>query len=356
VTVTEPSLNDRDAVTETQPATQTSPATKVSGAQRISWMDTARGLAIVMVFLRHAVHIPLDHGLHSPWLITKLSAILNPFRMPLLVFLSGSLVKRALRKPASVYLYGKWQSIIYPYLVWTAVRNLAQPGKRSLFDLQTWLNSGYLWFLVFISTYFAIALLARRVTPAFMVGAFALLELALGGTTLESWASLGVYFFAGHAAQVYNGSIPTLKPKSALLTCVATDSLVSVLRANDILSEALTKHIPTAVFVMCKILVLMTLIELFDKHWRPERLRYIGRTSLVFYVTHFPVMVATTVVQHKLFPSYEAFYWLPNLAIALVVSALASWAQENYVLATMFYKAPELSRLVVHNRRTPESA
>ena len=59
---------------------------------RIGWMDTLRGMAIILVIFDHALyHATLNSDSVPEWIAT-LSLIFNPLRMPLMVFLSGMLL------------------------------------------------------------------------------------------------------------------------------------------------------------------------------------------------------------------------------------------------------------------------
>ena len=78
------------------------PVNKPSAA-RMQWMDLLRGLAVLLVVVLHAA----SHGGAEVEGWTLVNRHLTPFRMPLLMFLSGMLLHRSLAKPLPVYLWGK---------------------------------------------------------------------------------------------------------------------------------------------------------------------------------------------------------------------------------------------------------
>ena len=71
--------------------------------ERLRWMDQARGVAILLVVMHHSMTWVADFGLTVPPALIAFDDIVSPFRMPLLMFLSGILVPRALSKPTRAY-------------------------------------------------------------------------------------------------------------------------------------------------------------------------------------------------------------------------------------------------------------
>lgn len=87
--------------------------------ERMSWIDVLRGLAVLAVVLHHAA-LQVTHGRDTNlgWISTLDDAV-TPFRMPILMFLSGLLLPLSLAKPWVVYLRGKLRKIAWPYLLWS---------------------------------------------------------------------------------------------------------------------------------------------------------------------------------------------------------------------------------------------
>ena len=69
---------------------------------RLGWMDFARGLCILLVILMHATGTVEAAGLEPPAGLTLFNQALEPFRMPLLMFLSGMLLSKSLDKPPAI--------------------------------------------------------------------------------------------------------------------------------------------------------------------------------------------------------------------------------------------------------------
>src|SRR5690606_3028309 len=60
--------------------------------RRITWMDVLRGLAILLVILHHTTQIVAYRVDEVPEFFAFISAFFAPYRMPMLMFLSGLLV------------------------------------------------------------------------------------------------------------------------------------------------------------------------------------------------------------------------------------------------------------------------
>lgn len=130
---------------------------------RLLWMDRLRGAAIVAVIVLHAeLGARAGSGRDLP-LVPAVNELLSPYRMPMLVALSGVLLTPALAKPWRAYLRGKVRHLLWPYLVWvaldTAYAALRAGGlgwdyvARLAYDPQT-----YLWFLAYLFVFYLVGL------------------------------------------------------------------------------------------------------------------------------------------------------------------------------------------------------
>ena len=158
-----------------EPATAPAPRACPPPSARMEWMDLLRGLAIVLVILFHAIGIPWwYHGIDVPEWMYVVASSFGPFRMPMLVMLSGMLLGRALAKPPARYLSGKARTLLWPFAVWAVleiftVSWLTNDVSSSIVSPMDWLEGGtHLWFLLFLAAYYLIALVARPVPAWFM--------------------------------------------------------------------------------------------------------------------------------------------------------------------------------------------
>jgi fucose 4-O-acetylase-like acetyltransferase len=93
-----------------------------SHGPRIGWVDTAKGLGIILVVLGHVLR-----GLVASNILTLtptaafIDAWIYAFHMPLFFFLSGLFLARSAAKPAADFIWDKIGSVAYPYLVWSTI-------------------------------------------------------------------------------------------------------------------------------------------------------------------------------------------------------------------------------------------
>lgn len=205
---------------------------------RHQWMDGLRGLAVVAVVLFHA---ELAGG-PLPWL-SELNLALEPYRMPLLMVLSGLLLERSLAKGARRHVDGKVRLILWPYLVWATldmvnvVAHRLAAGEPVESIPVGWLvhnPSSYLWFLSYL---FCFHLLATPLpdwarTPLGPV----LLVLASGVPethTLHRFVDLAGWFLVGDGlARVVGPRVPqavvhlAARPRWGVLAAIGRQSIV----------------------------------------------------------------------------------------------------------------------------------
>jgi fucose 4-O-acetylase-like acetyltransferase len=88
---------------------------------RLSWIDYARGIAIILVTYRHvfegskAAGIPAEN---YPFL-EYLNIFLYSFRMPLFFIISGIFISSSFKKKGLArYIEGRARMLLYPYFVW----------------------------------------------------------------------------------------------------------------------------------------------------------------------------------------------------------------------------------------------
>ncbi|TCJ28919.1 acyltransferase family protein [Nocardioides jejuensis] len=221
---------------------------------RMDWMDTLRGGAVVAVVVLHA---QLTTTLVTGAALAPLVWVndqLEQVRMPLLMLLSGVLLSRSLAKGLGRHLSGKVRAILWPYAVWMTIDlthvllDAAAAGRPVPWHLvgQAFHDpQGYLWFLAWL---FAFHLMAGAIpAPArtiAMPAGFVVAHVVSGlGPDAERFVWLFPYFLLG-----------------------------------DVLARTLPGRVPAVV------------ARAADRVQVPA-LAAIGRSSLVYYVCHMPVLV-----------------------------------------------------------------
>ncbi|MFJ9388665.1 acyltransferase family protein [Nocardioides sp. NPDC101246] len=301
---------------------------------REGWIDSARGLAIILVVLFHAV-INLDLvGLAGPW--SRLAYPLDTFRMPLFFFLAGLLAPSLLARPLREVLRTRCLNLIYLYVLWClllgAFRALLPHSPPDAFASIARIlvePNVYLWFLYTLCLFTLVGWLTRRL-PAWLVVGTALLCSAVFAAGLVStddvpWDKTFRYWFffvlASRTAPTVRSLVPRMRPVHVVgavvayvLTLgfflyVADDRIVFVRPMLGLLAVAagcglgvLIARIPTLGFV-----------------------RHLGTRTLPIYVVHaFPITAATALLTGRdiAWPPGAGLVAVPLLTLVAILLAL----------------------------------
>lgn len=299
----------------------TAPAAGPSGsaqASRMEWMDLLRGAAILLVLLWHAPAVPALYGFDMPpWLSAANDALL-PFRMPALMFLSGLLLPRSLAKPLPTYLWGKARLLVWPYLIWAGLHMALVGPTAPVWHPNAWMATGYLWFLAFVIYYYLVALPLRRV-PSWLV---ALLMFAasvpVDGLVSERLLYFGGFFFAGAWIARHSTALErVLRQRAALVGAAVVAGAVALVSAtSDVAYDA-----RFALGSFAGILAAISVARRFEGVPWAGWLRGIGRNSLVYYVSHYPVMLGVVALSRLADVEHAGVIAFLGLAAAVAVGA-----------------------------------
>ena len=92
-------------------------------ASRIGWLDSARGLGIILVVIGHALGGLIDSPLGADQdVFRRLFFSIYTFHMPLFFLLSGVLVTKRMKKGHVAFLRALLPSIVWPYFLWSVLQ------------------------------------------------------------------------------------------------------------------------------------------------------------------------------------------------------------------------------------------
>lgn len=259
---------------------------------RITWMDAVRGTAILLLLIWHAAAVPAFFGLEMPEAVRTANAFFLPFRMPTLMLLSGILLTKSLRKPLPAYYAGKFAMIVWPYVLWVVI------AKATFLDIdgmpwwhwRAWYATSYLWFLFFIAVYYLVAPAFARLPAWLPVAAAAVIGLLLPqGGMEQQMAYFAIFFFAGNWLGRHPAMWELITERRAVL--FAAVPAVAFGLASCIWTEQLQYSVWGAPASVAGTVLLIAIFARLSRTGSGlPALRFLGRSSLVYYVSHFPVM------------------------------------------------------------------
>lgn len=254
---------------------------------RETWMDALRGIAIILVVILHAGIALSFFADGYPVPIRVFNKVFEPYRMPTLIFLSGMLLDKSLRKPAAEYLSGKARTVAWPYAVWTVIA-LALSNDLTLYALGRAVYNPvetHLWYLWFLIIFYLAARLLRRIPPEVLAAATLVLAVFMPAdfrldkmTFLFSFFMLGAFFSQRRALFERWIQTPQVLIVSGLLAALASGLNVA---GVTVLYEPLL-----AVCVVAALALALRAVPLIPTGRIRGALEYLGLNSIVLYIVH----------------------------------------------------------------------
>lgn len=257
-------------------------------------MDFVRGVCILLVIFGHASYVTRNianltysHG------FVFINSFMDPFRIPLLMFLSGMLLQNSLAKNSRQYIWGKFCLIFWPFLFWSILTYAAENRLTLEYLIKTPFSApSVLWYLWFLCAFYIVSLALDRysipLVPIVIVCIFSsgFLPSLL---RMDRFAALLAFFLAGHivSRQKITHSI-TLPVAIVGLGAGIVGGIISV-HGYPIKYNPLFLWAPAG-------LITFTLwaSSLFKSTIFSSPFEWIGRNAIVFYAAHFPVLVVSS--------------------------------------------------------------
>lgn len=320
----------------------TSTSTGTTGrATRLTWVDSVRGTAILLVIVLHASLTLGTYTEYSPRSVELFNSALAPFRMPTLMFLTGLFVSRSLAKGTRTYFSGKLRNIAWPYLVWAFI-TLVEAGDLTVeFALRAVYNprETHLWYLWFLVIFYAAAWVLRRVPPV-VPAAVALVasQWLPEDYRLEKGFFLFAFFMLGIAFDKHRRRLePTLASGPVLIVSAAAALITGALSVDGwkVLYEPLS--VPG---VLGLIVLAMWAVPRVSAGATRSALEYLGRNSIAFYVSHLLVVVAGARMLSGAGVTDPWIVFPTIVALALLVGILLTEAARRSRVASLLVAWP----------------
>lgn len=277
---------------------------------RESWVDVAKGGAIVLVVLYHAAFFLEDVGLAGPW--EDAGGALTTFRMPLFFFTAGVFAAKALGLSLREMVSRRVLRLVWLYVLWSVVWTVAlqvlphlthQPTWGELALVLVWPHaSTSTWFIYTLALYFLLAWAIRRLPVWAQLTLATALSLAFGTGVLDTgnmtWNKMTEYFVFFLAAALLGPRFRELatrvRPRHAVVAAaayLAVSVVVFLVDAMGVPGVRLGVSWLAVVFGATLAVVLSR---------RPEMgwLEFLGRRTLPIYVLHFyPILVLCALLE-----------------------------------------------------------
>lgn len=289
-------MSERSTITDAE-------QTVLGPVVRERWIDTAKGIAIVLVVLYHATMYLGLAGVDVPG--ARANPMLETFRMPLFFFMSGVLGARAVTLGYRALYHRRLALLVYLYVLWVVLQQIflallpptsLEPEPAPLWSVLTLavIPNENLWFLYALPLFFTIAWLTRS-WPALMPLALAgVVSVLFGSGLLETdtaWDKMGRYLFFFLLALRIGGSVRRLAPSirwwHAAVLAVVYLAITGVTFATGI------RGVPLVLFGLSLLAVAVgiSLAVIMSRMPFLDVVRHLGTRTLPIYVVHaFPLL------------------------------------------------------------------
>lgn len=322
------------------------PSRTVLPAVRHGWMDVLRGVSILLVTLNHSILNASDKYGSVPHVVVTVNEVLEPVRMPTMVFLSGMLLSKSLTKGRYTYLDGKVRSLLWPFLVWTCValifegslgyvrgEGLSIPNPFvALVD-----PLGHTWFLQYLFIFYMIALAAGRIPPLAISASALVAGFVLDGDWNRFLTLLAFFMLGKWVAEHSNVLRPAVYDRWVLVAAAGgAAALVGITFAGfDVTYESASVPLVLALGILA-----IRAAQAVEGHRFVRPLRYVGERSIVFYLTHGYVVLLGVAIGMKLTGN-----GLVAVAVAFSAGVMAStimaMGYDRFAPVRLLYELPK---------------
>lgn len=282
-----------------------------AGEDRVPWVDTAKGVCIVLVVMMHST-LGVGEAMGGEGFMHWIVAFARPFRMPDFFLVSGLFLSRVIDRDWRAYADKRVVHFLYFYGLWLLIQSGVKFGQVSggsvsgfAGHLAVSLVEPYatLWFIYLLAVFSVLTKLLRGAPPMLLLSAAAALEIApvhtewfLFNEFCDRWA----YFLGGYilAPRIFGLAAWATAHRAVALAILGLWAAVNGVFAMTPSGFASFPTLATLPFVSLTLgaagaMAIVTMAALLTETGVARPFRYAGRHSIAVYLAFFLPMAAT---------------------------------------------------------------
>jgi uncharacterized membrane protein YcfT len=286
--------------------------------ERIAWVDTAKGICIILVVMMHST-LGVGETMNGEGWLHTVVAYAKPFRVPDFFLLSGLFLARVIDRDWRTYSDKRIIHFLYFYTLWLLIQSIVKfPQVSDGGSIPTFIGHlahafiepyGTLWFVYALLVFSVVTKALKNLPPLILLSFAAVLEILPIHTDwffLNEFCDRYIYFVAGYLFCAHIFTIAAWVEeniRSALIALTAWAIINGILAFTPSGNEAFPTlaslpFISLATGTMGAVAILLMAVLLARVPYA-RFLRSCGENSIAIYLAFFLPMAATRAVLIK---------------------------------------------------------
>jgi uncharacterized membrane protein YcfT len=321
-------------------------------SDRVEWVDTAKGICIVMVVMMHSV-LGVEAAAGQTGFMHAVVMFARPFRMPDFFLISGLFLALVIDRDWRIYLDRKVVHFAYFYVLWVTIQfGFKAPAFAAdhgwshvgVEYLESFIEPfGTLWFIYLLPIFFVVIKLTRNVSPILvwiLAAALEMTHVATGWTVIDEFAARFVYIYSGY---LFADTIFALSDRARAHPVLALAGLALWAVVNGGLVTLGASELPIVSLMLGlagAFAIITTGTLLARMHWL-NFLRFCGEHSIVIYLAFFLPMASTRTLLLKtaIIPDIGVISVI--VTVVGIAGALLIWRAALAVHANFLFERPD---------------
>lgn len=321
-----------------------------TSSKRDPALDWLRGVLVLFVLVLHA---EMTSGIGRDSVVGYLNMSVGPILMPAFFVLSGMLGQGTLRRAWPQFYGGTLLRLIWPYFIWGLVYILAVSVVEQKFDLN-WqafallimrpATLGPVWYLAYLGVFFLMARYLRWIPTwtILLVLAVATIVVSYFGLPFKDALIHATAFFAGLA--INSRSVGWEWLSESVTGRAALPITICALGVSPyFFGDSLRDNGLFITWILLASVVVVAGAERLYRSFGSPFITKIGVDSLVFYLTHWPIMLMVRRINSELHLADPIVAFWAALVLSIAVGSLMVWVVRKVPLVLILFEAPRLT-------------